>query len=302
MDRTAALLRKAEGRGWQIHDTRAIPYGRTARLARGGGEAVLNTYFGKKGFRVVVAGKRADELRSDLSLEDASKTSPRTKPGRATHRDPFGCGTPRVGGDESGKGDWFGPLVVAVVAADDRAIDGLLKLGVTDSKKLGDPQILRMAGAIDRMDIGVVRSLAPCDYNEAYAETPNINVVLSSLYAAALRELFAARSEPPRVVLIDQFTPRLARLRGQLRLPAGVTLRTEVKGEADPTVAAASVLARAGFVEGLKALSQEHGTKLPAGAGSPVLRAGREIARTMGPKVFPGIAKMHFATTRQVLG
>ena len=295
--RTRALLKRAEGRGWIVESERAIPYGRTARLVRGAEAAVLNTYAGKRGFRIVAAGKASDALRADLELADAP-----ARPRASASRDPFGGDLPRIGGDESGKGDWFGPLVVAVVGSDEATLDAVLKIGVADSKRLSDPQVLRMAGQLDRLGVGCVRMLMPIAYNEAYAELPNINGLLAGLYRDATAELMAARPWAPKSVVIDRFTTRVARLREVMGLPPAVRLICEARGEADPLVAAASILARAAFVDGLRTLGQELGSTLPPGAGKPVLQAGRALAKTMGPSVFPSIAKMHFATTRQVLG
>ena len=43
---------------------------------------------------------------------------------------------PHIGTDESGKGDFFGPLVIAGVLVDEKNAQHFLNLGIKDSKKL----------------------------------------------------------------------------------------------------------------------------------------------------------------------
>lgn len=304
-DRCRALVRRAEDAGWTVVEERAIPYGRLMRFERSGAAAVVNAYLGKKGFKVVPAGKDADLLAGDLGLEGRVTGSAATAadPGR-TPGDPFGLGLPRIGGDESGKGDWFGPLVVAAVAVDAARTKALLDLGVADSKQVADPRVRALAGRLDALGCGVVHTLMPRAYNERYTRTRNLNVLLAEMHAACVRELLererAAGRPTATVVLIDRFASRDDVLARALDLPRAVRLVTRPRAEADAAVAAASLLARAGFLDGLDALAHEHGASFPPGAGPPVLRAGVTFVETFGVDALRDVAKLHFATTAQV--
>ncbi len=287
------LLKRAEAAGWAIASEKALPYGRQyGLLQHGATKAVLSCYHGKKGFSFVPAGKAADDLAATLG-----GVAPRRADKRPAGDDPFSAGTPRLGGDESGKGDYFGPLVVAAWRLGPGEVDGLRALGVADSKVLADSSIARIAGRLDELGRGAVHVLMPREYNVRYAESGNLNVLLSQMHGACVRELLERDGEPPVSVVIDQYARNTTVLERAARLPRGCRLITRTKGESDPAVAAASILARAAFVDGLKTLSHEFGFTFPPGAGSPVLRAGGEFVRTYGRARLPDVAKVHFATS-----
>jgi ribonuclease HIII len=299
LQRFRALLTKAEGAGWQVVEERTIPYGRMAKLEDGGGgAAVLNGYHGKKGFRVVVAGRDADALRSVLGLGGAAAgTSGAT--GRVAGPDPFGLGSPRTGADESGKGDYFGPLVTAAWRFEDDQLDALQALGVTDSKALGRTRVRAIAGALDDMEAGHVEVLMPRDYNAAWAKARNVNTVLAALHGRCLHGLASRLGWSP-VVIVDRFMNNDAAFLRALELPKAVRLATHPKGEADVAVAAASILARARFLDCLEELGSEFGQTLHAGAGDPTLKAGRLFVQSFGAEALQDVAKVHFATTKHI--
>jgi ribonuclease HIII len=291
------LIDRAEQAGWIVVSERAIPYGRMYVLGTGGAEtATLSCYHGKKGFRHVVAGKRADDLAETLGADAPARPGQ----GASQGTDPFGLGVPRVGADESGKGDYFGPLVVAAWLLEDGATETLHALRVADSKTLGNASAQRIAGRLDALDRGAVRVLMPREYNARYAEARNLNVLLAEEHAACVRALIAKHDARPRAVVVDQFARSTRVLDRGLALPAGCRLVTRTKGEADPAVAAASVLARAAFLDGLRALGQEFGHELPAGAGAPTMKAARSFVATFGHERLTDVAKVHFATTRKL--
>ncbi|MDJ0976250.1 MAG: ribonuclease HIII [Planctomycetota bacterium] len=295
--RVRGLVERAEAAGWTVAEERTIPYGRLVVFVQGvNTKATLSCYHGKKGFKVVLGGKAADDLGAALGhAPKASASGP-----AVSGPDPFELGLPRIGGDESGKGDYFGPLVVAAWHLVEDDVDTLREIGVTDSKRLSDAGIQRMAGKLEALERGHVIAMAPAVYNEAYRETGNLNRLLEELHGRCVRALLEKAGDDAvgMTVLIDRFANRDAGLRG--RLPRDTKLVTRTKAEADPAVAAASILARAAFVEGLKQLEHEYGCAFPPGAGNPVLRAGREFVRAFGTAELPDVAKVHFATTRRI--
>ncbi len=296
LDRVRELVDKAETAGWTVVEERSIPYGRLVVFNQGAGtKATLSCYHGKKGFKVVLGGKAAGELGATLGQ---AAPAPRGQTGGGD--DPFELGLPRVGGDESGKGDYFGPVVVAAWHLVEADLPTLLDIGVTDSKRLSDSSILRMAGQLEELERGHVVVLDPEPYNTEYRRTGNLNRLLEELHGQCVGELLERTGGDSKgiTVLIDQFTPRDAGLRG--KMPRHVRLVTRTKAEADPAVAAASILARASFVDGLKRLEHEFGCDFPPGAGSPVLRAGKNFVRAFGTHALPEVAKVHFATTQKI--
>lgn len=205
----------------------------------------------------------------------------------------------RVGLDESGKGDYFGPLVAAAAAVLDEGTEReLAELGVADSKKLSDGRCLALARALEaRLPFEVV-AIGPARYNQLYERLKNVNRILAWAHARALEDLLAR--VPVDVVVADQFAKDPGRLeralmaRGRL-----VELRQIPHAEADLAVAAASVLARARFLRELERLSRVAGMRLPKGA-THVEGPARELFRRGGIEELARFAKLHFATTQRV--
>ena len=290
------ILQRALDAGWEVVSEKTLPYGRQYGLLRHGvAKSVLSCYFGKKGFKHVPGGKAGAELAESLGVP---------MPGAGAVKlggdDPFEAGVPRLGGDESGKGDYFGPLVAAAYRLEDGEAEELRSLKVTDSKALSDGSIERIAGQLEERGRSRVHVLMPRDYNPRYEKVGNLNVLLAQLHGLCVRELLAAHETPPRSVVIDQFARRTSILEREARLPKGCKLVSRTKGEADPAVAAASILARAAFVRSLRELGHEFGFTFPPGAGAPVLTAGREFVRTFGRERLPEVAKVHFATSEKL--
>jgi ribonuclease HIII len=287
------LLRVAKEAGWELRTQRTIPYGRQFDLGNGGREAVLNCYQGKKGLSFVAGGKAGADLGAALGAAPAPKFSD------AAEADPFKLGIPHVGGDESGKGDYFGPLVVASWWLEQKHVEPLRAMGIADSKKLTDANMEKLAGQLDKLGRGHVIRVMPREYNPMYASARNLNIVLARLHGQCVGEL-VAKHGAPKAVLIDEFARDINELKASTRLPAGVKLVTRTRAEADLAVAAASVLARVAFMAGLKELGHEFGAEFPPGAGDPTLKAAREFKRTFGEAQLAQVAKVHFKTTQQL--
>lgn len=200
-----------------------------------------------------------------------------------------------VGGDESGKGDWFGPLVVAAVRVEPEDAEKLREGGVMDSKKLSDARVFQLAPALRQHFPHAIERLAPRDYNAAHARLRNVNLVLSELYARAV----GALAEPGMAVLIDQFSKRADRLEEALG-GLGVELYQAPRAERNAAVAAASVIAREAFLLELARASDEYGVDLAKGAGPPADDAGRRFAELHGVEKLGEVCKLHFANTNKL--
>lgn len=201
-----------------------------------------------------------------------------------------------IGVDESGKGDYFGPLVVAACYVGPEHLADLE--GVKDSKKVTDLAALRFAAIIREVCPFSVVALNPEKYNEAYAKFKNLNHLLAYGHSRAIENVLV--SQPAPFALSDQFA-NPARLKARLRERGlDIELRSEVRAESDIAVAAASILARAEFLLRLKELGENIGMDLPKGAGPPVLAVGKRVFRELGMDGLRQVAKLHFKTTLQV--
>ncbi len=199
-----------------------------------------------------------------------------------------------VGADESGKGDFFGPLVTAAVYIPDERL--IQELGLRDSKEMTDRRIMELADEIPLYCPVALRVLMPREYNKIYQSMPNLNKILAREHAANIAELLAKHKVGH--IYIDQFSK--TDLVGPL-LKTSVPYLAETGAENKfPAVAAASIMARAYFVRGLEELSEEFGIALPKGAYQ-VESAGRDFIKRHGIEALASVAKIHFKTHEKLL-
>lgn len=203
-----------------------------------------------------------------------------------------------IGVDESGKGDFFGPLVVAACYVGSEHLAELD--GVRDSKKLTDPVSIRLAAVIRRTCPHSVVAIGPAKYNELYEKFRNLNKLLAWGHARAIENVL--EQQPCDLVISDQFADPAGLKRQLFERGRQITLKSMVRAEADTAVAAASILARAEFLRRLKMLGEEFGIDLPKGASPMVVEAGRRFVGKHGQAELYKVAKMHFKTTGSVIG
>lgn len=206
----------------------------------------------------------------------------------------------RIGIDESGKGDYFGPLVIAAVFVDATTQGELKLMGVRDSKKLSDGRVLEMAPDIKTICPHSVIAIGPHKYNELYAKIKNLNRLLAWGHAKALENLLERGVICGRAIS-DQFGDERLIVNALQEKGRTIALEQRTKAESDLAVAAASILARAEFLLRLKRLSSEVGTTLPKGASPAVELAARMIIKKYGQNRLESAAKLHFKTTKVVL-
>src|SRR5690606_25301660 len=146
-----------------------------------------------------------------------------------------------------------------------------------------------------------VAALPPMEYGELRRKVGNVNVIRGAAHAAVMRRLMARAGGVKRIV-IDRFGPNAHVLSPLGRLAPGVKVILVPRAEANPAVAAASVVARATFVRSLRRLSDECGVDLLPGASAAVERVARKVAAVGGRPLLGTVAKLHFKTTERVLG
>jgi ribonuclease HIII len=208
---------------------------------------------------------------------------------------------PHAGIDESGKGDYFGPLVIAACYTDAEIARQLLQLKVADSKTIKSAhRMADLAGKIRTVTAGrfSVIAIGPDAYNRLYEKFANLNRLLAWGHAKALENLLELEPSCPRAIS-DQFGRKETVLRALQERGRSIRLEQHPKAEADIAVAAASILARAEFVRRLEALAQQIGVDLPKGAGPAVTAAATLLARR-DPALLGTVAKLHFRTTAAV--
>jgi ribonuclease HIII len=204
----------------------------------------------------------------------------------------------RVGSDEAGKGDFFGPLCVACVFASGDDVKKLWDFGVQDSKKMADKKVLDIAKKIKEAVPYHIISLKPKTYNDLYSKFGNLNHMLAWAHATAIQHLI--EKVGPQTVIIDQFAHESLMVRALKQKNLVLDLEQRPRAEEDTVVAAASILARASFVLGIEELGTQAQMELPKGASKKVIEAGRKLHGTQGKEALEQYCKTHFTTYQTI--
>jgi ribonuclease HIII len=288
-----------KSQGWHWGPGTTTPYDEQIVVSDAGLTALVN--FWPKRSKMQVQGA-ASPLKAALQAwVDGEGTS------ASSAASPLVAG-PHIGMDESGKGDWFGPLVVAAVYTDGRAIAALRQAGVRDSKELDPITIQRIAAQIERIVPEAQRHvwvIEPETYNRLYAEHGNLNVLLAEAYSKVAEKVWQSTRAP--TIVCDQFSQKEKRLEtafAQLGLPR--PLQRHKAESLSVAVAAASILASAAFAAALDQLGRQDslGYALPKGASDhEVLEAAaRRIIAAHGSETLGRYAKLNFKPVQTLLG
>jgi ribonuclease HIII len=216
---------------------------------------------------------------------------------------------PRLGIDESGKGDFFGPLCVAGVYVNESVIRAWEGLGVRDSKNIGsDRRIAELAEQIRKTPgcVFTVVPIGPEAYNRLYRKMQSVNTLLAWGHARVIENLMADRvrmNPPPVRAISDQFASTKETVAKALMASGReLELVQRHKAESDLAVAAASILARHEFVTRLHRLGEQYGVTFPKGASAAVDAAAKEFVAKHNAENLPKVAKMHFRTALRAQG
>lgn len=254
----------------------------------------------EKGPKVLIQGKRTEEF-IQFTLEPEILKEIVFGHEEINQSEQF---EPHFGIDESGKGDYFGPLVVAGVYTDKWSARPLMDAGIMDSKRIGTSKKIRELAERIRTTPGVVYevvSMGPEKYNELHARFKNLNRLLAWGHARVIKKLSEKRPDCP-MSLSDQFARRKEVLESAVQYQK-VDIRVEqrTKAESDVAVAAASILARERFVTWMEQASKAGGVRLPLGASPKVITAAKEVVKVHGEPMLGKLAKLHFKTTQKVI-
>ncbi len=206
---------------------------------------------------------------------------------------------PIIGVDESGKGDFFGPLVIAGVLVDEDMVPVLSELGVRDSKTIANKKLLAIAGDIRRRFSHDIVVINPEKYNELHKKIGNLNKLLGWGHARVIENNL--QKQPAMAAISDKFGHERFIVSNLQKMGKSIDIIQAVRGEDHPAVAAASILARAEFLRRMEALSEQIGNTLPRGASRLVDDAGRELVRIHGHRILERVAKTHFKNYKRIM-
>lgn len=199
-----------------------------------------------------------------------------------------------AGSDEAGKGDYFGPLVVAAVSVNDDTARKLFIAGITDSKRLSRSELVRLSESTfsiaDSGNIEII-CISPSSYNALYDKMQNMNDILAWAHQKAIRNI-SSRNRCTAAV-IDKFSSDRTVDWMRKGLPE-IELHALTGGEREIAVAAASVLASARFVKEMETIGESTGADIPFGAGDAARKLAGTIVSEKGIDYFRRIGKANF--------
>jgi ribonuclease HIII len=252
----------------------------------------------EKGPKVLIQGKGVEEF---VQFELEPKILGQAKLGYEEVHSPE-MFQPHFGVDESGKGDFFGPLVISGVYVDRGIARKLLDAGVQDSKRIGsDARIRALAESIRKNTGGLTDKvmIGPQKYNELYEKFGNLNSLLGWGHARVIENLLAKKPDCPRA-LSDQFADARVIEQSLLRHGQKISLEQRTKAESDVAVAAASILAREAFIDWLERRSKDLGLRLDRGVSANVKETAKKLVEMNGPQALREVAKVHFRTAHEI--
>ena len=258
----------------------------------------LNVAVYEKGPKVVLQGKGTQEF---VTFRLEPEILGEAKIGYEDVHNPE-MFAPHFGVDESGKGDFFGPLVIAGCYTDRGITKKLMDAGIQDSKKIGSDKRIRDLAEIIKRTQGAVHSvvaIGPEKYNQLYAKFGNLNRLLAWGHARIIENLLEIRPDCPRA-LSDQFANPALIKRALLEKGRAIQLDQRTKAESDVAVAAASILAREAFIDWLRNKGREMQVELPRGASALVKQVGRSLIAKHGQEVLCRLSKTHFKTASEL--
>jgi ribonuclease HIII len=295
-EQASALLAALKARNWK---SREVPYARFAFESD-----KTNIVFYESG-KLVVQGKGTEEFVEFVLEPEILKE---VKLGYETVLNPDLL-LPRIGVDESGKGDFFGPLSIAGVYVNENVIKAWADIGIRDSKNISsDKKIAELAEKI-RTTPGCVTDfvlIGNARYNQLYEQKRSLNKLLAWGHARVIENLLGKRYQmnpPPVKAISDQFAASKSVIENALMAQGReLPLVQRHKAEEDIAVAAASILARDGFVKGLTKLEKQFEMKLPKGASAAVDAAAKQFVEARGAGELGKISKLHFRTALRAQG
>jgi len=289
IDTKINLLRKE---GFKVSDSVKRDYCYEAIIESGKESVRLQVYFGKKGIKTVLQGNREGSIY--IKVNSLLFGEQLFIPEEVKEPESY------IGIDESGKGDYFGPLVIAGVFVDSGIKQLLLKAGVKDSKLLSDFQIKKISGEIKRISAlkyNIV-SINPEKYNQLYRKIGNVNKLLAWGHSRVLENLLSAvRTE---YAVSDKFGSENYINESLMSEGKKINLIQITKGERFTGVAAASVLAREKFIEWFDNQEKKYKVRLPKGSSVQSLDTAKSLVSEFGEGHLEKFAKVHFKTTKKI--
>ena len=204
---------------------------------------------------------------------------------------------PQIGTDESGKGDVFGPLVVAGALIDKDDIPALIDIGIKDSKKISDSSIEKLKSRIKGKFLHDVVLITPKKYNELHNKMKSINNILAWAHARVIENLL--KRKEASLIIIDMFADPEFIKSYMFEKAQGKNFIIESQAEKHLSPALASIIARIYYLEYMEKMKKNYNINFPKGAGPETNKAITEFIKKHGKERLAEVAKVHFKNIKQ---
>lgn len=200
-----------------------------------------------------------------------------------------------LGSDETGKGEWYGPLVVVATALKPEDIIQLRLMGVKDSKTIKTPKIIDFARQIIETEIPYqALVLNPPTYNQLYTdfknEGKNLNDLMAWAHSRVIGDLLKRIEFNQAQVVIDRFDFKKTEYRLKKLKNPQIKLIQKIRGESETPVAAASIIAKYLFEKQVEKLNYRYKLNLKNSGPDEV-----------NPEILPDVAKKHFNNVKKFI-
>ena len=289
----ADIIEKLGIHGFVQNDCKLIDYGEQLKFHSDKVELKITLYYNKKNqFKYVINKVTPDAYINTIQAKLNNLTTNNFQLSPLTTNN-YQLTTKWAGSDESGKGDYFGPLVVAAFVCDKVILARLTKYGVNDSKLIDEENLVRIAEKVLLEFHGNYQYfvLLPEKYNELYPKfsikKPGLNEMLAWMHSKVIGDLHSRHRFPK--VIIDKFANEKL-IKSFVSKTCDAELQIVTRAESDIAVATASIIARYLYLKNLSELSNKYGIRLLKGASLKV----QELRRSLDKEILPYVCKMHF--------
>ena len=291
----SSLLNKVKERGYNVSEILRKQYNFEFTVSHEKNRLKVLVYFGKKGISTILQGNKDLKLYKDISGLLFGEDFVQNSSNEIDEPERY------IGTDESGKGDYFGPLVIAGVFVDKETSSKFKKIGIRDSKELSDAAIKELAREI-RNAVGnlyEIISIAPPSYNTLHKRIGNVNKILGWAHAKVLENLLERCNAVEAIS--DKFGDESLIINSLQTNGKRILLHQFTKAERYTAVAAASILARDKFNDWFDEKKKELNIELLKGASSGVEKLASKIISEHGDKYLYDLVKVHFKTTTKII-
>lgn len=292
-----SAVKKLNKHDYKVDCYKEINCGIQFNVSRFGKNSLVRVYQSKKGIKLDLSQAKDQNESKNIWAILSNKNNIKVYD-KVTSENVISDPDELIGTDESGKGDYFGPLVIAGVYGNKDTISKLAEIGAVDSKKLSDKAINEKALLIKQLCPYSVVVIGNEKYNELYKKIHNLNRMLAWGHARVIENMLQ-KVECPNA-LSDQFGDESLIKSALMEKGRTINLSQRPRAEENVVVAAASILARDEFVKRIESIGKEYNMTFPKGVSSGTLDCAREFVDAYGAGALCKVAKLHFRTTDQI--